>query len=231
MAISRFSSGSTTNLGIFANWLNEHKQGTFLENLTITLSQTINTNDTLTIADDEVTIKFTVQSGSNKESFRYSSDDFTKVLKTTNGTDVTAYIVGALLCDNGLMLQYYAGYSSSTWRDNYGVCITVDSDGKLAAIVTTGNNTIPESNSSQITTWATCTSESTSDSTRTCRPSYSVNLTSLAPITAMSIDTNARLPYAYAAISTQLNEEGLQAISINGDNYITNGAWYIKDGD
>ena len=121
MAIVRFQQPSgSTSLANFFEWLNEHKEGTFLEDLTITNTTTVNTNDTLSIADDDVTIKFTVQTGSNKESFRYSSDDFTKVLKTTNGTDVTAYIVGALLCDNGLMLQYYAGYSSSTWRDNYG---------------------------------------------------------------------------------------------------------------
>lgn len=231
MAISRYQGGSTTNLGNFANWLNEHKQGTFLENLTITLSQTINTNDTLSISDDEVTVKFTVQSGSNKECFRFTGESFTTTRNNSGGTDVTAYITGALLCNKGLMLQYYAGYNSSTSVTVYAVCITVDSNGKLAAIVTAESNSIPESNSSQITKWATCTSESTSDITRTCRPSYSANLTSLAPITAMAIDPNARLPYAYAAISTQLNSEGLSPVIIDGAPYITNGVWYIKDGD
>ena len=231
MAISRFTSGSTTNLGNFANWLNEHKQGTFLENLTIALSQTVNTNDTLSISDDEVTIKFTVRSGSNKECFRFTGESFTTARSNSGGTDVTAYITGALLCNKGLMLQYYAGYSSSTSVTICAVCITLDSNGKLAAIATTGNYKIPEDNTSQITKWATCTSESTSDSTRTCRPYFGANLTSLAPITAMSIDTNARLPYAYAAISTQLNSEGLSPVIIDGTPYITNGVWYIKDGD
>lgn len=231
MAISRYQGGSTTNLGNFANWLNEHKQGTFLENLTIALSQTVKTNDTLSISDDEVTVKFTVQSGSNKECFRYTGASYTVIRSTTDGTGVTAYITGALLCNKGLMLQYYAGYNSSTSVTVYAVCITVDSDGKLAAIVTTENNRIPESSSSQITKWATCTSKSTSGSTCTCRPSYSVNLTSLAPIAAMAIDTNARLPYAYAAISTQLNSEELSPVIIDGAPYITNGVWYIKDGD
>ena len=83
MAIVRFQQPSgSTSLANFFEWLNEHKEGTFLEDLTITNTTTVNTNDTLSIADDDVTIKFTVQSGSNKELFRYSSDDFTKVLKT-----------------------------------------------------------------------------------------------------------------------------------------------------
>lgn len=231
MAISRYQGGSTTNLGDFANWLNEHKQGTFLENLTIALSQTVNTNDTLSISDDEVTVKFTVQSGSNKECFRFTGASYTAIRKTTGGTGVTAYITGALLCNKGLMLQYYAGYSSSTSVTVYAVCITVDSDGKLAAIVTATQNTIPEDITSIITNWIAATSKSTTDSKVNCRPYYSANLTSLAPITAMAIDTNARLPYAYAAISTQLNSEGLSPVIIDGAPYITNGVWYIKDGD
>lgn len=231
MAISRYQGESTTNLGNFANWLNEHKQGTFLENLTITLSQTINTNDTLSISDDEVTVKFTVQTGSNKECFKFTGESFTTTRSNSDGTGATAYITGALLCNKGLMLKYYAGYSSSTSVTICAVCITLDNNGKLATITTAENYRIPESSSSQITKWATYTSESTSNSACTCRPYFEANLTSLAPITAMGIDTNARLPYAYAAISTQLNSEGLSPVIIDGAPYITNGVWYIKDGD
>ncbi|MBR5164482.1 MAG: hypothetical protein IKW87_02870 [Ruminococcus sp.] len=227
MAIVRFQQPSgSTSLANFCEWLNEHKEGTFLEDLTVTNTTTVNTNDTLSIADDDVTIKFTVQSGSNKELFRYSSDDFTKVLKTTNGTEVTAYIVGALLCDNGLMLQYYAGYNSSTWRDNYGVCITVDSNGQLAALTVT--SVIPES-TTEISVWDTCTAQSTTTARRNCRPYYGASMTALAQITAQGIDNTLRLPDAYAAITTQLSAEALNSVLIDGALYITNGVWYIRD--
>jgi hypothetical protein len=136
--------------------------------------------------------------------------------------------VGALLCNKGLIVQYYGKYDSSNSNDYYGVCLTVDSNGKLSALVSTKH--IPDE-STAINTWITCAAGSTADTQRSCRPFFGASLTSLAPITAQGIDNTLVLPYAYAAISTQLNQEGLYAVSINGSNYITNGVWYIKDGD
>ena len=37
------------------------------------------------------------------------------------------------------------------------------------------------------------------------------------------------LPYVYAALTTQLNNEGLQSVEIDGVPFITNGIFYIKD--
>jgi hypothetical protein len=148
-----------------------------------------------------------------------------------DATGTIAYIVGAILCNKGLLLKYDAMNYNGQYIVSYAVGVTIDDDGKLAVIVTSPESYIPPSNTSAISQWIAITSKTIAENDTACRPYFGANLTSLAPITAMAIDTNARLPYAYAAISTQLNQEGLQAISINGDNYITNGVWYIKDGD
>lgn len=231
MAISRFQGERTNNLSTLFNWLNANKSGTFLENLTITNTTTVNTNDKLSIADDEVTIRFTVQSGKSAECFKFLSADWTQTRYTANATGTIAYIVGAILCNKGLLLKYDAMNYNGQYIVSYAVGVTIDNDGKLAAIVTAPESYIPPSNTSAISQWIAITSKTIAENDTACRPYFGANLTSLAPITTMAIDTNALLPYAYAAISTQLNSEGLSPVIIDGAPYITNGVWYIKDGD
>ncbi len=227
MAIVRFQQPSgSLSLATFYAWLNTHKEGTFLEDLTITNTTTTSENDTVTIGSDDVTIKFINTLGGNKEIFKYSSDHFTKTVRSVSGAGINVYIVGALLCDNGIILEYYANYDSATMRSNYGICITTDSNGELAAITVT--STVPEA-STEISVWDTSTADSTTNARRTCRPYYAGSMTALAQITAQGMDNTLRLPYAYAAITTQLSSEALNSVLIDGAPYITNGVWYIRD--
>ena len=235
MAISRFMQRNTTDLSQFYQWLNDNKSGTFLENLTITNSTTSKTNDTVTITDTNATLtiisRSTAGSATSQNVFIYSSSGQSKTIKTYASANATAYLNKAILNSKGLILQYYGVYSGpSDISNSYGIAITVDSNGELSCI-TTSDNTILSSTSNTIRTLCVYTPTSTTSAEATCRPYFNANLTCIAPITAQGVDNSLSLPYAYAALRTQLLSEGLQAVKINGDDYITNGVWYIRDGD
>lgn len=225
MSISRFQQASgSRDLSTFFAWLNAHKGGTFLENLTLTNTTSRSSNDTVNFIDTDSSAFIRANQGSGYDVIYYTSGSFSMTSNTASSSSSYAYLVGALLCTKGLIVQFYA-YDGSSNFDYYAFCITVDNNGKLAAIKGGHINT------NQITTWYTAATGSTANAQRNCRPNFQANQTSLAPITAQGIDTNLYLPYAYAAISTQLNQEGLYIVAINGDPYITNSVWYIKDGD
>lgn len=227
MAISTFSQASgITNNTNFYNWLNSHKSGTFLENCTITNSTDTYIADTVTITDGTITISITARKTYGVTVISYTGSTLGDVnLTTSAGNEATACITGAILCDYGLILKFTGNYLSPVIT-TYGYAITQDNAGKLALL--SSSTTIPAQDPT-ITTWNTYTATSTTAAPRSVCPYYSANLTSLAPITAQGNSNNLYLPTAFAAISTQLTSEGLYAVSISGDNYITNGVWYIAD--
>ena len=229
MAISTFSQASgTTDNSNFYSWLNSHKSGTIFEDCTITNTTTTATNDTVTITDGTITISITARTTYGVTVISYTGSTLGDVnLTTSAGNEATACITGAILCDYGLILKITGNYLSPVVT-TYGYCITTDNAGKLALL--SSSTTIPAQDPT-ITTWNTYTATSTTAAPRSVCPYYSANLTSLAPITAQGNDDNLYLPYAYAAISTQLNQEGMYAVVIDGKQYISNGVWYIKDGD
>lgn len=229
MAIVRFQRASgTADLSAFLDWLNAHKEGTFLEDLTLTNTTTTQTNDTLTITDTDSSAQIISRTASNAVVFRYVGGTVEHEIKTSISSGSNAYVVGALLCSKGLLIHIYGNYNTERANDYYGICLTVDSSGKLAAVLSTSAAT---SSSSQISVWNTCAAGSTSVAQRECRPFYGSSLTSLAQISAQGIDNTLVLPYAFAAISTQLNAEALNSVLIDGAPFITNGAWYIRDAD
>lgn len=230
MAINRFQQSASANVTALYNWLNANKAGTFLENVTISKNiDTHQSNDTITLTKGNVTIKIIANYHySGSDVLTYTSGNFSFSVKCPSYSDNSTYISGALLCTNGLFIQFNGKASSTFTGNNYGACITVDNNGNLALIST--STTIPDT-TTQITLWETAAGDSTVKQSYNLRPAYGANLTSLAPLVAQGTQSNLYLPYAYAAICTQLNGEGLLGVSINGDNYITNGVWYIKDGD
>ena len=230
MAISRFQQASgSTNLSAFYQWLITNKAGTFLEDVTIVNTTVSHTNDRIVLSSANSDVYIDSAIGNGAAVLQFVSGSLTFVARTEANSYAEDYITGAILCSKGLIMQFYGQFAQgSNYNNSYGVCVTVDNNGELAIISTTG--AIPTS-TTEITTWVACAAGSTTNAQRNCRPYYQANRTALAPITAQGNDVELSLPYAYAAISTQLNQEGLYPVAINGDNYITNGVWYIKDGD
>ena len=229
MAINRFRQSGTSDMSAFCSWLNEHKEGTFLEECTISTSQTSSANDTLTISDGTVQIKAVSNYHSSiSDVFKYNFSTFSFSAKAPSYSDTYVYVTGAILCNKGLIIQFNGKVSSTYTGDCYGICVTADSNGKLAAIAATG--TIP-SESTQIGSWYTVAYGSTTSMQRSSRPYFGSSMTSLAQISAQGTDSTLVLPYAYSAIATQLSAEGLNSVLIDGAPYITNGVWYIKDAE
>lgn len=229
MAISKFKQNPKSDLSALYNFLTANKKDTFLENVDITL------------ADSEDSIKNGKIIFNNGNSELYISALGFNVSSTFinyRGKYVTNYMNNyssgsyrrnidydsALLCSKGLIISANASSSELIPR----LVITVDNAGNLALIIPNSN---AYSYKSSDNGYCVSTYDSIEKITVNISPAYGMNKTSLAPVALMAESTDRYLPYAYAALTTQLDAEGLQSVLIDGAPYITNGIWYIKDGD
>lgn len=228
MAISKFVTANTYDLTAFYNWLQAKKAGTFLENMTISLSEATATGSTLTIASENAVFTFNPKVSRNEyviasltgeaatQEYRYSA-----MLHNSAGTLLT----GALLCTNGIIIDVYTMYNSNgSWCNNY-IGITVDSSGEVAFFRRDGNinNNTPSG-------YIGIAYKSTAQKATSLTPAYGSPLTSIAPIVPQTSENDITFPHTFAALHTQQSGLGLAAVSIGADKYITNGYWYIKDG-
>ena len=227
MAISKFVTANTYDLTAFYNWLQAKKAGTFLENMTISISKATASGSTLTIASENATFTFNPKVSRDEyviasltgeaatQEYRYSS-----TLHNSAGTLLT----GALLCTNGIIIGVYTMYNSNGyWCNNY-IGITVDSSGEVAFFRRDGNI-----NNSSPTGYIGIAYKSTAQKVTALTPAYGSPLTSIAPIVPQTSENDITFPHAFAALHTQQSGLGLAAVSIGNDKYITNGYWYVKD--
>lgn len=227
MAISKFVTANTYDLTAFYNWLQAKKAGTFLENMTISLSEATATGSTLTIASENATFTFNPKNSTAKYAVASLTGEtstqeyyFNNISYGSAGT----LFKGALLCTNGIIIGVYTMYNSNGyWCDNY-IGITVDSSGEVAFFCRDGNiNTLNP------TGYIGIAYKSTAQKETALTPAYGSPLTSIAPIVPQTSENDITFPYAFAALHTQQSGLGLAAVSIGNDKYITNGYWYVKD--
>ena len=229
MAIKKFSQNQTLDMTLFKQWIDENKSGTFLENLTITLEQATNPNDAIKFLDNDGTyfILRTTNGATSFQMYQYHTSGGTNIIRTTEAySQATAYLYGAILCQKGMILRYYARIGSSAYTYVYSIAITVDNNGKLSTIV--GANSVF---STDISNFITFSPTATEWGKCTAYPCFGAKSTCLAPLTIEGLTESLMLPYAFVAVKTQLLNLGLEAVQIDGKQYITNGVWYIKDGD
>lgn len=225
MAISKFVTANTYDLIAFYNWLQAKKAGTFLENMTISLSNATATGSTLTIASENATFTFNPKASRDEyviasltgeaatHEYRYSS---MPSATSTAGTQIT----GALLCANGIIIGV-----QNRWNNvaNY-IGITADSSGEVAFFHRDKNI-----NDSSPTGYIGAAYKSTAYNATTLTPTYGSPLTSIAPIVPQTSENDITFPHAFAALHTQQSGLGLEAVLIGNNKYITNGYWYIRD--
>ena len=230
MAIHKLVAGQYSNLTPLYNLITANKAGTFLEDLTIELS---NNSKTLTITNGTSSLIITVSE--NNETF--DAIVFNGKYNHFNGNGIQlyakAYLTGAVLCSNGLMFSIYGndGAIDNSFKTRYHV-LTTESDGGLAFIVGIPSNYSGEGSGVEYNdNGFTIISENsiTYPTVRTVTLK-AAELTSLAPLFPSSGDDNIILPNAYVAVYTQQSATGFATVIINGRSYITNGRWYIKDG-
>ena len=226
MAIARFENEPSQDLEELHAFLTANKEGTFLENVTLSLGPNIGgtNNAKLSFGSDLFIQCLGVNHSSDALSFTgtYASLAF---LNYTDRYNVAFRFASAILCANGLILS---GYDVNDSKLISRIIITVDDEGELAVIVPSKS---AYSFASSDTDYSLMTADSTMTTVINIAPSFSSNLTSLAPTAVKAMEAKRTLPFAYAALTTQLSSEGLQAVRIDNADYITNGIWYIKDGD
>lgn len=230
MSISRFNLQTpANNAQLFYDFLNTNKVGTFLENTTIELSQDTNT---LTIATANATFEIYIGGVAGTNNIVTLTGDIVSGLLARAGNNTTTVILmkEAILCNNGLIINiFWQGHSNSP-----EILLTIDNTGELAVILKSSSSFITGGTSASIATisgYRVTAAGSSSEATVTLTPQYGAQKTSLAPIVPMCNDNSISLPYVFAALHTQAASQGIQAMRMNGSNYITNGVWYIKDGE
>ena len=226
MAISKFVTANTYDLTAFYNWLQAKKAGTFLENMTISLSNATNIGSTLTIASENATFTFnpklsiedyifaslTGEAATHEYHYGYTGNN-------TAGTLLT----GALLCANGILIGLYTLNMNGTWGNKY-IGITVDSSGEVAFF-----HMDKKINDISPTGYIGAAYKSTAQTVTVLTPTYDSPLTSIAPIVPQTSENDITFPHAFAALHTQQSGLGLASVSIGNNKYITNGYWYIRD--
>lgn len=236
------TSDPSTNLSQFRNFLLEYKSSTFLKDMIIgyVSSSSLTAYMTITSKNGTTTLKIqcrTASAGSSVSFSYHANEDFTYNNNTYGASNYwsSAYIKGAILCDNGIILHIYGmAFGSSGSAPSYnslGYALTVDDNGELSVIAT--NNYIPFN-----ADYATTSNNigimhplSTAAGSFRIQTQYGASQTCLSPlIPCNTSDPNAYLPFAYGATQSQYPAERLGAIRLGGNDYITNGTWYIRDG-
>ncbi len=229
MAISKFVTANTYDLTAFYNWLQEKKAGTFLENMRITFSGGSNASN-LTIASENAKFAFFPRASMSEYIFASLTCKAAATHEYRYGAmavnSAGTLFTGALLCANGILIGVYTMYDSrGYWCNNY-IGITADSSGEVAFFHRDGNI-----NDVSPTGYIGAAYKSTAYNATTLTPTYGSPLTSIAPIVPQTSENNITFPHAFAALHTQQSGLGLAAVSIGNNKYITNGYWYIRDGE
>lgn len=229
MAVRKFQQAYSTDLSAFYDFLNKYKEGTFLENMTISLAGSQDGTENGKIIINDGSNEFSISSTTGGSSVQFISLKGEYVTNSManfcyNGAKAVVNFEAALLCSKGLILSVVIG-SNSKQIDR--LVITVDNADKLALIVPT--NDVNNLSTTSDFDYYISTYDSTVLTTIKASPAYGMNKTSLAPVSIKALSTDRYLPYAYVAVTTQLAAEGLQTVLIDGAPFITNGIWYIKD--
>lgn len=232
MAIHKYSlQEATANLDGFYAWLNANKSGTFLADFTISHPS----EDTISILNGSgygVTIGMSA-AGTNWETpplfvYTYPNANLTSYKWTSSDY---LLLKGAILCSKGLILETVGRNSNSglVGVTTSEICITVGSDSELAMIFgwqIAGNQAwnLPTDGSAS----GTIVSDGVGAYVYNLRTNYSANYTTFAAAIAQSEKT---MPYAFIALATELPDSHLYDVDIGGKKYITNGKWYVRDGE
>lgn len=232
MSIYKYSlQEATANLDGFYAWLNANKAGTFLENFTISHGDE---NKISILNGSGYGITFSANpSGTSWENtplFTYTYQNTSVISYKWTNTDYLLF-KGAILCSKGLIIETVGKNSNSGLYDitSSEICITVGSDNELAMVYgwqLAGNLAwnLPTNGAAS----ATIVSDGISSYVYNLQPNFSANYTALAPLIAQS---NKYLPYVCIAAATELPDSHLYDVNIGGIKYITNGKWYVRDGE
>lgn len=227
MSIYKYIGTRTYDTTAIANWINEKKIGTFLENATIAHSSTADYDHKLTISLNGVTILInTREFGSSEYDIVKYTGNKTFSIKSSPVSSwayAGAYFKNAMICNNGLIIEFNSDYSSSG-RVSKFIAITADNNGNLCLLYPTqAINT-----QSAINGFNTVVKDSNDSNTVALSPRLNGSVTSIGSVVPNSV-SNALIPYTYVSLTTQISTYGLNAVTFGDDVFITDGYFYILD--
>lgn len=231
MAIKTFNQPANIyTVDDFCTFLEENKSGTVFENAVIGKDSNEEGYHYFTITLGDATIKMYSEDGYSSQKFleyTMASGINADVLRSTGtGTRRMIKIGTALLCNNGLLINY--SFIPSSGAAVYSVIvITVDSEGDLSLIRGTGTEDYHLWNSK--TTMLAYSYASSKPCTLTLTPHYGCSLTSIAAVPVICTDSSRYLPDVFSAIATQIASESINIVSLDGVLYATNGIIYLRD--
>lgn len=233
MAISKYVPDTLSyDASAFANFLSTNKVGTFLENCTIEAYSFTDDRKGFRVSKNNVKVeidRLTSGIGGQRSYFRYftsaSSQTAAVEFKSIANTGNFVGYEGIVLCKNGFLLQMGGIPASGGSASYFWIGVTVDKNGDLSVIIPNSSNPVNGYTAGyKVYVNSTNGASSVNLTTR-----YNSILTSIAPIVPAGADNTNTLPYAYAALNSQLSGIGIAGVTINGSNYMSNGFLYIKD--
>lgn len=214
----------------FCTFLEENKSGTVLENAVIGKDSNEEAYHYFTITLGDATIKMYSEDGYTSQKFlEYTmasgiNADVSRSI--ASGTKRMIKIGTALLCNNGLLINYsfIAGSGVVVYS---AIVITVDSEGDLSLIRVAGTEDYHLWNTK--TTMLVYSYASSKPCSLTLTPQYGCNLTSIAAVPVICTDSSRYLPDVFSAIATQIASESINIVSLDGVLYVTNGIIYLRE--
>ena len=252
MAIKKYTPSSVVyNGATIKTWLDENKQGTFLENATIT-SGTWGTNNAgsrldITLGDDTFTFTFWGTSYTRSyvdRAISYFNSQLTLYCGYVGPSYTYAFPDGInmmFLCKHGLLIRIYGGYTTSSSVTNFSwavLLLTVDNTGRFTVVYPYQDPAFGYMNNahnSEIKGHRVL-SGNTVKMPVNLVPVSNVYSTALQQFSAYSETdgTGYYTPFAYYATATQFTPNNCTTIGVvelDNIRYITNGRWYIRDDD
>lgn len=242
MAIVKLQAGNTTNVTAIKDFLDANKEGSFLEDMTITTDTSVSGTPKLVISDGTNTFTLTLY---NMSTFSLGSRTYATFVingvtytyasrNNASSATASAQVNEIIFGNNGLIIKLRIPYAYSSSAFVYGfvyILLSADSDGGLVVMYERVDTEFQSSTASPSYNkgFRLYAHNSTGTATADITTNFNSLKTVLAPVQPMVSDASNKVENVYISTQSQLQTVGLQAVTIETKDYITNGYWYVKD--
>ena len=244
MAIFRLAGTHGTSVDNIVSWLNTNKAGTFLENATIQIetqhplpnTDYMHFGNTMSITKGGTVFRLAyIDSNSLNGTYTFAnvySSDFTTQLGQIRYAADSGYLLkqgNIMLCKNGILFTVHVYNSTTLTKSVCRLCLTDDGSGSLLMIgtdVRLSNGTVVYDNAVRFNATPLYSAY-----IMQLKPSQNYLGTAISNVVMFGTDVSAELENVFFATVSQQNvdAEQVEAVTLDGHDYITNGRIYIRD--
>lgn len=244
MAIFRLTGTHGTDVDNIVSWLNTNKAGTFLENATIQIetqnplpnTEYVHFGNTMSITKGGTVFRLAYIDGNNASgTYTFAdvqSSDFTTQLGQIRYFSSTGYLLkqgNIMLCKNGILFTMHVYNSTTLTKSVCRLCLTDDGSGNLLMIGT--DIKLSDGSVAYDTAVRVNSTPLYSAYITQLKPSQNYLGTAISSIAMFGTDVSAELENVFIATVSQqdVDAEQVEAVTMDGHDYITNGRIYILD--